>query len=40
MKFIVCLISWVLIPVAIVTVAYEVSKCWVESRLDGKAGEK
>jgi hypothetical protein len=40
MKFTVCLIGWALIPVAIITVAYEVAKCWVESKIDGKAQEK
>ena len=40
MKFTVCLIGWILIPVAIIAVAYEVAKCWVESSLDGKAQEK
>jgi hypothetical protein len=40
MKFIVCLISWMLIPLAMLVVAFDIAKCWVESKVDGKADEK
>jgi RNAse (barnase) inhibitor barstar len=32
-KFLVCLIGWVLLPIAIVVVGFEVAKCWVEEKL-------
>lgn len=33
MKIIVALISWIIMPIAIVVVAYEVAKCFVESKV-------
>jgi hypothetical protein len=33
MKFITALVSWILIPIAIIVVAYEVAKCFVESKV-------
>jgi len=38
-KFLVCLIGWLLIPFAMVVVAWEVAKCWVEDALK-KANER
>jgi hypothetical protein len=38
-KFVTCLISWILIPLAMVVVAWDVAKCWVEDALK-KAIEK
>ena len=35
-KFIVCTIGWLLMPVVLVVVAFEVTKTWVEFRLMGK----
>lgn len=40
MKFIVCLIAWLLIPFAMFVVAFDIAKCWVESKVDVKAEEK
>lgn len=33
MKFITALVSWILMPIAIVVVAYDVAKCLVESKV-------
>jgi hypothetical protein len=33
MKFITALVSWILMPIAIIVVAYEVAKCFVESKV-------
>lgn len=33
MKFITALVSWILMPVAIVVVAYDVAKIFVESKV-------
>jgi hypothetical protein len=33
MKFITALVSWILMPIAIIVVAYEVAKCFVESKI-------
>ena len=33
-KFITCLVVWLLIPIAIVAVAYDIAKCWVESKIE------
>lgn len=33
MKFIIALISWIIMPIAIVVVAYDVAKCFVESKV-------
>ncbi len=35
-KFVVNCIGWLLMPVAIVVVAYEVAKCFVESKVIGR----
>lgn len=40
MKFIVCLIGWLLIPLAMLVVAFDIAKCWVEAEVNGKAQEK
>lgn len=40
MKGIVYLISLFLIPLAMVVVAFDIAKCWVELDFDGKAQEK
>ena len=32
MKFIVCLIGWCLVPLAMIYHAWEIAKCWVESK--------
>jgi hypothetical protein len=37
MKFIVCLIACLLIPIAMFVVAFDIAKCWVEAEVDGKA---
>lgn len=33
-KFITCLIGWFLLPLVIVAVAWEITKCWVEHKLN------
>ena len=33
MKFITLLISWIIMPIAIVVVAYDIAKCFVESKI-------
>jgi hypothetical protein len=33
MKLITALVSWLLMPIAIIVVAYEVAKCFVESKV-------
>lgn len=33
MKFITALVSWILMPIAIIVVAYDVAKIFVESRV-------
>ncbi len=33
MKIITALISWILMPIAIIVVAYDVAKCFVESKV-------
>jgi hypothetical protein len=33
MKFITALVSWILMPIAIIVVAYDVAKFFVESRV-------
>jgi hypothetical protein len=33
MKFITALVSWILLPIAIVVVAYDIAKCFVESKV-------
>jgi hypothetical protein len=33
MKIITALISWIIMPIAIIVVAYEIAKCFVESRV-------
>jgi len=38
-KFITCLIGWLLIPFAIIVVSWDIAKCWVEDALK-KASEK
>lgn len=40
MKFIVCLIGWVLTPLAMLVVAFDIAKCWVEAKVNGKAQEQ
>ena len=40
MKFIVCLIGWLLIPLAVLVVAFDIAKCWVEAEVNGKAQKK
>lgn len=40
MKIIVCLIGMLLVPLAMIVVAFDIAKCWVESEVDGKAQEK
>ena len=32
-KFLVCLVAWVLMPIVIVVMGFEVAKCWVEEKL-------
>jgi hypothetical protein len=33
MKFITSLISWIIMPIAIIMVAYDIAKCFVESKI-------
>lgn len=33
MKFITALVSWIVMPIAIIVVGYEVAKCFVESKI-------
>ena len=33
MKIITALISWILMPIAIIVVAYDVAKCFIESKV-------
>lgn len=33
MKFITALISWILLPIAMIVVAYDIAKCFVESKV-------
>lgn len=33
MKFITALISWILLPIAVIVVAYDIAKCFVESKV-------
>jgi hypothetical protein len=33
MKLITALVSWIVMPIAIVVVAYEIAKCFVESKV-------
>ena len=33
MKLITAVVSWILMPIAIIVVAYEVAKCFVESKV-------
>jgi large-conductance mechanosensitive channel len=32
MKIITALVSWILMPIAIIVVAYDIAKCFVESK--------
>jgi hypothetical protein len=32
-KFVVCAVGWVLMPIVIVVIGFEVAKCWVEAKL-------
>ena len=34
-KFLVCLIGWVLLPLVMIVVAWEVAKVWIESKMEG-----
>ena len=40
MEVIVCLISLFLVPLAMLVVAFDIAKCWVEAEVDRKAKEK
>jgi hypothetical protein len=33
MKFITALVSWIIMPIAIIVVAYDIAKCFVESKV-------
>lgn len=33
MKIITALISWILMPIAIIVVAYDIAKCFIESKV-------
>lgn len=33
MKFITALISWIIMPIAMIVVAYDIAKCFVESKV-------
>lgn len=33
MKIITALVSWILMPIAIIVVAYDIAKCFVESKV-------
>jgi len=33
MKLITAVVSWILMPIAIIVVAYEIAKCFVESKV-------
>jgi hypothetical protein len=32
-KSLVCVIGWLLIPIAMVVIAWDVAKCWVEDKM-------
>jgi hypothetical protein len=40
MKFIVCLIGWFLIPLAMLVVAFDIAKCWVEAEANKSKAAK
>lgn len=40
MKTIVCLIGMFLVPLAMIVVAFDIAKCWVEAEVDRKSQEK
>ena len=33
MKLITLLVSWIVLPIAVIVVAYDIAKCFVESRV-------
>jgi large-conductance mechanosensitive channel len=33
MKIITALVSWILMPIAIIVVAYDIAKCFIESKV-------
>lgn len=33
LEFIIAVVGWLLVPIAIVVVSFEVAKCWVEDRI-------